>query len=179
MADNELVGRIERCHKEELQRFRRWFMDDANLYSAARPWRISNPMAKFGPVRSLTDRHAKLTFTADRAEMSYATDIPELTGFKITLSIAGHHRLMDSRVMLSMDETDAWLYAILGKEWADHSYHAGALSGVAVTGTTGLNKRATIYYYLYLSQDGKPIPRPEDESDIPLPPVNPDAFTTA
>jgi hypothetical protein len=175
MVDNELVGRLERRHADELQRFRRSLMDDANLYSAARPWDISNPMTKLGPLRSLTDRHANLTFTADRAEMAYASENPNLTGHKITLSIAGHHRMMNSRVMLSLDETDAWLYAILGKEWADHSYHAGALTGVS----TGLNKRATIYYYLYLSQDGDPITRPDDGNDVPLTLVNPEAFTTS
>jgi hypothetical protein len=105
----------------------------------------------------VSDRHTEITFGADRATLAHATGTPGLEGFKLTLSMAGHHRVMGGRVPLSVEETDAWLYAILGDEWADHSYHAGAMSGVH-------GRLATVFYLLYLSQDLHPIPQPPTDT---------------
>lgn len=168
MLTSELRRTIERRHRDALDRFRKTFMDDANLYSEHRPYKDTRPPS-LGPLKSVSDRHAEISFGADRATLSYATENPGLEGFKLTLSMAGHHRMMGSRIALSVEETDAWLYAILGDEWADHSYHAGAMSGVS-------NRLTTIFYMLYLSEDLVPLPQQGAEPSHDLVPVRPEAF---
>lgn len=169
MPTPELRKTIEKRHSDALSRFKRTFMDDANLFSEDRPYEGNRP-ANLGPLKSVTDRHAEITFGADRAKLSYATTTPGLPGFKLTLSMAGHHRMMGSRVPLSVEETDAWLYATFGDEWADHSYHAGAMSGVS-------GRFTTVFYLLYLSEDLQPIPQPQAETGYNMVPVQPEAFS--
>lgn len=173
MSTNELRRTIEKKHRDALDRFKGAFMDDAALFSESRRYG-ENRTQNIGSLKSVTDRHAELTFGADRATLSYATEVPGLSGFRITLSMAGHHRMMGSRVHLSVEETDAWLYSILGDEWADHSYHAGAMTGTSVGG--GASRLTTVYYLLYLSEDGQPIPQPPVATAYEHAPVQPDAF---
>lgn len=136
MSTYELRRTVEKKHRDSLDRFRRVFMDDENLFSENRQYETHMP-SHVGPLKSVSDRRAQLSFGGDRAILSCALETPGAQGYKITLSMAGHHRTMGSRVPLSVEETDAWLYAILGDEWADHSYHAGARSGVMTNGGYG------------------------------------------
>jgi hypothetical protein len=168
MADLTVRRTIEKRHGDALHQFRRVLLDDENLFSVARPYEDGRTPG-LGPLRSVTDRHADITFGGDRAELAYAVGDSTLEGYKLTLSMAGHHRLMGSRVPLSTEETDAWLYAILGTDWADHSYHIGALSGVE-------GRLTTVFYWLYLSENQEPIPCPVKDAEQPMAPVRAEAW---
>lgn len=169
MTDANVRRTIERRHGDALQQFRRVLLDEENLFSATRPYEVGRT-PDMGPLRSVTDRHANITFGGDRADLAYAVEDPELEGFKLTLSMAGHHRLMGSRVPLSTEETDAWLYAILGTDWADHSYHVGALSGVE-------GRLTTVFYWLYLSESHQPIPCPAKDVEQPMAPIRAEVWS--
>jgi hypothetical protein len=81
--------------------------------------------------RSLTDRHVNLTVGADVVDTGWFFQSPELAGSCVTVSIAGHHRQLGTRVSLPPGECDAWASEIVGDQWAPCLYRAGTLSGVA------------------------------------------------
>lgn len=148
-------------------------MSDDNLFDENRPHGEQRPL-NVGAFKSVSDKFAELTFGADRSRLSYIEETPGLAGYKVTVSMAGHHRVMRSRVPLSVQETDAWLYAILGDDWADHSYHGGAMTGVNEKG--GRGGLTTVYYMLFLSEELQPIPKPQAAPGYDLVPVQPNAF---
>ncbi|THJ64017.1 hypothetical protein E8P82_14905 [Arthrobacter echini] len=174
MPTQELCRTIERKHRDKLEQFKRAFMLDENVFDEDRPFGEYRPLNS-GPFRSVSDKFAELTFGADRTVLSYIEEKPGLAGYKVTLSMAGHHRVMGTRVPLSVEETDAWLYAILGNEWAAHSYHGGAMTGVNENG--GRGGLTTVYYMLFLTEDLQPMPRPDIPLGYDLVPVQPDTFT--
>ncbi len=163
---------IEKRHGDAIAGFRRSFLDEANLYWEDRTYRDVRESGDIplgiGPVRSVSDRHANITVEADLATLSYAVETPGLLGYKLTLSMAGHHRVLDTRVVLSVEETEAWAYAVLGDQWADHSYYGGLVSGPGRLGV--------VFYLLYLGEDFELIERPDVETFPGIVPVNVDAF---
>ena len=176
MPTQELRRTIERKHRDKLEQFRRAFMLEENVFDVHRPHGEQRPL-NVGPFRSVSDKFAELTFGADRSALSYIEETPGLAGYKVTISMAGHHRVMRTRLPLSVEETDAWLYAILGDEWAGHSYHGGAMTGVNENG--GRGGLTTVYYMLFLTDELRPMPRPDIPLGYDLAPVEPDAFTEA
>lgn len=78
---------------------------------------------------------------------------------------------MGGPTTLSTAEIDGWLYALLGEDPARFAYHAGAMSGSGPT-----PRLTTVYYFLYLDPERKPMPRPSDDEGVVLAPVDPAAF---
>jgi hypothetical protein len=176
MSTQEFRTVIEKKHRDKLEQFRRAIMREENLFDEDRPYGDHRPL-NIGAFRSVADKFAELTFGGDRSKLSYFEETPGLAGYKVTISMAGHHRVMRTRVPLSVEETDAWLYVILGDEWASHSYHGGAMTGVSETG--GRGGLTTIYYMLFLTEDLQPMIKPPIKVGYDLVPVQPDAFSEA
>jgi hypothetical protein len=169
----EMTALISKRNRDALDALRRGLFDEANLLSPANPYGTFRP-SKAGPLRSVTDRFTNLTFGADLGELAYVEGKPELEGYRITVSMAGHHRTMGTSTVLLTAETDAWLYALLGDDLARFAYHAGAMSG-----SGPVPRLTTIYYFLYLDADCKPMPLPVEHEGVPLAPVDPEAFSQA
>lgn len=118
-------------------------------------------------VRSLDDPRIEISLVGDIANLDWFTSTPGLKGQVLTLSIAGHHRLMKTRTSLATGEFDAWAAAVLGDDLVHHAYRAGTLSGSAPAGTamSAGERLMTVYYRLFLDEDGLPMERPEELSD--------------
>ncbi|MGF9663165.1 hypothetical protein AAIH25_15010 [Arthrobacter crystallopoietes] len=156
-------------HGDRLEKLRRTFLAPKNIVSELNPYG-RHRLAGLGPLPSVSDRHADVTVGAELADLAYAHDDLTLEGYKITLSLAAHDRILGGRITLDIDETDAWLYAVLGQTLADRAYHAGALSG------TEPHRLTTVFYYVYLDLHRQPVPRPETADDSFEVPVRPEAF---
>lgn len=166
----EMTALISKRNADVLDALRRKLFDESNILSPANPYEKFRPSTA-GPLRSVADRHTVITFGADLGELAYVEDKPEMEGRRITVSMAGHHRTMGGPTTLATAETDAWLYALLGEDLARFAYHAGAMSGSGPT-----PRLTTVYYFLYLDPDGKPMPKPSDDEGAVFAPVDPAAF---
>lgn len=158
-----------RKHAAEIRSFRR------NLFSHhadASDWlRTGDPsqmarIARLGPINSVVNRHAELTFVGDNADQAARLDDPSRDGTVLTLSVAAHHRQLRSRLAVDNGEAEAWIAEILGAEWAHQAWAAGALS------TTGephqsAQKLTTLFFYVFIGADGK-AQETAPEFDVPL-----------
>lgn len=161
MDVNELSARIQDKHRIALADFRRRLFGPeghSGLHNENDPDRR---IPGLGPLRSLEDRHADLTLSADVSDLDWFTEDSSETGSCVTVSIAGHHRVMGGRTSLPSGECDAWVQAILGVAWMDHVYRAGTLSGVA-------GRLSTVYYRLFLDTEGNPKDKPVGFQDMDL-----------
>ncbi|MFG2162786.1 hypothetical protein [Streptomyces olivaceus] len=168
------IRTVLRKHEEELRRFRQ------NLFSAVPPTELPNAMTKhiratgltapsgFGPVRSVTDRHAVLTVLGDISDQAVLLERPDREGSVLTLSVAARHKQLGTRQAADPAEAGAWVKAIVGSAWAPHVYTAGALSGFASGGAWTPRPLTTRYYYLFLSRDGVPHAEPEHQLGVEL-----------
>lgn len=109
------------------------------------------PSASF---RSLTDRHALISVVGDVCDTSWLEQNPDLAGSVMTLSIAGRHRLLGGRTSLPSGECDAWAIEIVGQERAPYLYRAGTLTGVA-------GRLSTVYYRVFMNDEGIPVAKPD------------------
>lgn len=118
-------------------------------------------------VRSLDDPRIEISLVGDIANLDWFTSTPGLMGQVLTLSIAGHHRVMKTRTSLATGECDAWAAAVLGEDLVSHAYRAGALSGSVPAGTAEPlgGRLMTVYYRLFLNENGLPMERPDEFSD--------------
>lgn len=118
-------------------------------------------------VRSLDDPRIEISLVGDIANLDWFTSTPGLKGRVLTLSIAGHHRLMKTRTSLASGECDAWAAAVLGEDQIRHAYRAGTLSGSVAAGTAAPvgGRLMTVYYRLFLDENGLPMERPDELSD--------------
>lgn len=153
MNVDELRARIRKLHAEELEGFRAWFMGPDGRTTAET---IVNPLERKIPnmgQRSLTDRHVDITIVADVADTAWMWNDEKLSGLCATVSFAGHHRQLGTRVSLPSGECDAWASEIMGEESAPYLYRAGTLSGAG--------RMSSVYYRLFLDKAGNPGPKPE------------------
>lgn len=154
MNINELSMRIQDKYRQTLTDFRRKILGEEGRSTALNQNDPHREIPSIGRIRSLEDKHVELTIVADAADLDWFAEDPALEGTCITVSMAGHHRLLGSRTSLPTGECDAWLRAILGAHWADHAYRAGTLSGVD-------GRLSTVYYRLFLDGDDCPMLRPD------------------
>ena len=156
MDVDELRRAIRRKHGDDLERFREWFLGPDGRTNDET---MGNPSARKIPgigKRSLTDRFVDLSIGADVVDTGWFFEDPVLEGSCITVSFAGHHRQLGTRVSLPSGECDAWACEIVGQDWAPYLYRAGTLSGVKSAG-----RLTTVYYRLFLDGAGAPIMKPE------------------
>ena len=148
-----------RKHDAELRAFRRRLFSesaDSTAWVGSRGAAQMPQLQPLGPVKSVTDRHAVLTIVADTADLGVMLDDPEYPGTLMTLSVAAHHRQLHTRLPVDPDEAAAWVTEVLGEEWSQHVYAAGALS------TTGNSARLTTqFFYVFVGKDGRPQVPPE------------------
>lgn len=153
MDVNELSARIQKKHREAIAGFRAKIFGPEGHSGAHNESDPDRRIPGLGPVRSLRDKHVDLTLGGDVADLSWLMEDPTVTGTCVTLSVAGHHRVMGGRASLPAGECDAWVQAIFDPGWMDHAHRAGTLSGVA-------GRLSTVYYRMFLDKDGKPMDRP-------------------
>lgn len=154
---------LTRKHDAEIRAFRRYLFTDeadstatiaaddgiAKILSGE-----SQALRRFGPVKSLTDRHAQLTIVADVVDQSVMLEDDHLSGSLLTLSVAAHHRQLHSRLTVNIEEATAWIRAILGPDWSNHVHAGGALS---TTGSgQGPQRLTTQFFYLFITPTGTP-----------------------
>lgn len=127
-------------------------------------------MPRISHVRSMDDHRIDISLVGDIAALDWFTSTPGLKGTVLTVSIAGHHRLMKTRTSLASGECDAWAGAVLGKDLIQHAYRAGTLSGHTPAGsrTPAGGRLTTVYYRLFLDENGQPMERPEAMNDSEL-----------
>lgn len=152
-----------RKHEAEIRAFRRYLFTDAADSTATIAAedgiaRIlsggSQTLQRFGPVKSVTDRHAQLTIVADVVEQGVMLEDDQLSGYQLTFSVAAHHRDLHTRLTVNLEEAVAWIRAILGPDWSEHVYSGGALS---TTGSgRGPQRLTTQFFYLFITPSGVP-----------------------
>lgn len=151
MADVRLQARK---HDSELRSFRRRLFaaeSDSTAWVGSGYVSQMAQLLRFGPVKSVTDRHAELTVVADTVDQAVMLEDPDQHGLILTLSVAAHHRMIHSRLPVDLGEAAAWMVEILGADWAGHAYSAGALST-----TGGSGRLTTQFFYIFIGPDGKP-----------------------
>ncbi|WP_236655448.1 hypothetical protein [Streptacidiphilus carbonis] len=124
--------------------------------------------SRFGPVRSVTDRHAVLTIAGDIIDQALLLEQPGREGSVLTLSVAARNKQLGTRLAVDPQEARAWVETILGPTWLPHIYSAGALSGVAKGGSSTPRPLTTRYYYLFLGADGLAHTEPEHQLGVTL-----------
>lgn len=157
-----------RKHATEIRQFRRDLfphISDSSAWVSTGDIKLMPELRRLGPVKSVTDRHAELTIVGDTTDQSAMLNDANKRGVIVTLSIAAHHRHLQSRLRVDRDEAVSWVIEILGDEWSTHAYAAGALS---TTGDKGAVPRLTTqYFYVFIDSDGRPQRAPEHFS-VPL-----------
>jgi hypothetical protein len=126
---------------------------------------------RFGPVRSVIDRHAVLTIVGDISDQAMLLKRPGREGSILTLSVAAQHKQLRTRTAVDPQEARAWVEAIVGPTWLPHVYSAGALSGFARGGSPTPRPLTTRYFYLFLGPDGLAHAEPEHELGVTLTPL--------
>ncbi|MDO5863447.1 MULTISPECIES: hypothetical protein [Paenarthrobacter] len=165
MEINALTVQIQDKYRKELADFRKKVLGPEGQSHAGNQHESRRELPRFGPVRTLTDSKVDLTIVADTSDLDWFAEDPSLVGQRcITISIAGHHRLMGNRTSLPSGECDAWVQAILGLGWTEHVYRAGTVSGVA-------GRPSTVYYRLFLDAESNPRERPEKFKDKEMRPL--------
>lgn len=154
MDVDELRAQIKRKYGKDVEAFRTRVLSpegrtgpDTSIEAGKSPM----PSASF---HSLTDRHALISIAGDVCDTSWLEQDPDLTGSVMTLSIAGRHRQLGGRMSLPSGECDAWAMEIVGTERAPYLYRAGTLTGVA-------GRLSTVYYRVFLDQEGSPAMKPQ------------------
>ncbi|MFE9424121.1 hypothetical protein ACFYNO_14280 [Kitasatospora sp. NPDC006697] len=166
------IRTVLRKHEEELRLFRRNLFStepaDSGLTSVL-PQTVLEQLRtegqvmphRFGPVRSVTDRHAVLTIVGDITDQAALLGKPGQEGAVLTLSVATRHKQLRTRQPVDLEEARAWVEAIVGPGWLPHFYSAGALSGSTTGGTSTPKPLMTQYFYMFLGRDGVPHAEPE------------------
>lgn len=163
MSVLEIAQRIKAEHGPSLDAFHRRVFDPSNLRTAKRPLTEEDPAEAGGPWNSIVNQRHLVTITASLSDLALAAEDAALHGFQMLFSIAGHDRRDSSRISLSDDERDAWLYAFAGPEQGRKSYHLGAKAERS-------GSPRTDYYASFFDEDRQPIPKPNQH---PLPVSDP------
>lgn len=176
------IRTVLRKHEDELRHFRRNLFStepaDSGLISTLPKGVLEQLRAegktaphRFGPVRSVIDRHAALTIVGDIIDQAALLDRPGREGAVLTLSVAARHKQLGTRQAVDLGEARAWVEAIVGPKWLPHFYSAGALSGSTAGGTSPSRSLTTQYFYLFLGADGVPHAEPEHQLGVQLTPL--------
>lgn len=102
--------------------------------------RESQTPQRFGPVGSVTDRHAQLTIVADVFNQAVMLEDDQLSGSLLTFSVASHDRQLHSRLTINFEEAVAWIRAVGSGQ--------------------GPQRLTTQFFYLSITPAGKPHDRP-------------------
>ncbi|MFK0003130.1 hypothetical protein ACIQTZ_14055 [Paenarthrobacter sp. NPDC090520] len=113
---------------------------------------------------SVSDRHAAISVVGDVAELAWLQENPELSGYVMTLSIAGRHKILGERISLPSGECDAWISEIVGEDLLPFLYRAGSLSG--------MGRVSTVYYKVFMDESRSPIMKPAGVDHPQLRPLN-------
>lgn len=160
---------LTRKHETEIRAFRRYLFTDAadSTATIAADDGIalilsgkSQTLQRFGPVKSVTDRHAELTIVADVVEQAVMLEDDQLSGSLLTFSVASHHRQLHSRLTVNLEEAAAWIRTILGPNWSEYVYAGGALS--TTRSGQGPQRLTTQFFYLFITPSGKPHDPPDN-----------------
>lgn len=168
---NELTAQIRAKHRRVLASFLKEIHGPGGRTDAHN---VDDPSRRNIPriphVQSMDDPRVDISLVGDIAALDWFTSTPGLKGSVLTISIAGHHRLMKTRTSLPTGECDAWAGAVLGEDLIKHAYRAGTLSGSTPCGgaTPAGGRLTTVYYRLFLDENGHPMERPEAMSDREL-----------
>jgi hypothetical protein len=161
---NDLSEQIRAKHRRILVSF---------LYDIHGPWghtdayNVDDPSRRNMPciprIRSLEQPRINISLVGDIAALDWFTSTPGLKGSVLTISIAGHHRLVKTRTSLATGECDAWATAVLGDDLIKHAYRTGSPNDAAPTMTTAPagNRLTSVHYQLFLDENGQPMERPE------------------
>ncbi|MFI6118038.1 hypothetical protein [Kitasatospora sp. NPDC051164] len=167
------IRTVLRKHEEELRLFRRSLFStdpaDSGLVSVLPAETVLEQLRaaggvmprSFGPVRSVTDRHAVLSIIGDITDQSVLLEKPGQQGAVLTFSVATRHKQLRTRQPVDLEEAKAWVEAIVGPDWLPHFYSAGALSGSTTGGPSTPKPLTTQYFYMFLGADGVPHAEPE------------------
>ena len=157
MNVDELRQTIRKKYGEDLLLFRDRLLGPDGRTDAENS---SNPLERNIPSmgeRSVTDRFVDISVIADVADTGWLWNNHALPGSCITISFAGHHRQLGTRVSLPSGECDAWASEIVGNAWAPFLYRAGTLSGPS--------RLSTAYYRVFLDEHGSPVMKPAAVQD--------------
>lgn len=176
------IRAVLRKHQEDLRRFRQSLFStdpaDSGLASVLPATVLEQLRAdgrtmprRFGPVRSVTDRHAVLSVVGDITDQAMLLERPGREGSVLTLSVAAQQKQLGTRQACDPAEARAWVEAIVGPRWVPHVYSAGALSGLAKGGSSTSRPLTTRYFYLFLGPDGVPHAEPEHQLGMQLSPL--------
>lgn len=154
MDIDQLARTIRQKHRREISALHHELFGEDGTLSKQTIDNENRKTPRIGPVASLTERFTKLTIVADMADLAFLDQNPSLEGTCVTVSIAGHHRVMDSRVPVNIAEAKAWIRVVLGDKWAPHAYQQGTLSGVG-------GRATTMYFRLFLDAGYRPCTRPD------------------
>lgn len=152
MNVGELRAKIRTRHANSVERFRAAVLGpegrngpDTMAVNGRSPFpSISHP--------SVSDRHAAISVVGDVADLAWLQENPELSGFVMTLSIAGRHRVLGQRMSLPSGECDAWISEIVGEDLLPFVYRAGSLSGTGMV--------STVYYKIFMDEHKSAITKP-------------------
>lgn len=120
---------------------------DAGSGRARHTWRL-------GPVVSLENSFIKVTMVADLIGIAWLTSGRGPEGIAVTVVVVGHRTETGIRVAVTTSESDAWLHALLGREWTEHAYRL-----VETAQSSDSPPAAT--YRLFLDPQQNAIERPE------------------
>lgn len=157
----QLLARIQRRHGRDVHQLRQ------GIFRAEPISRQNLPPTL--EANSLTDRHTRITLSADMADVP--SDLPGWPPHHaiVTVSIAGHHRtLARQRLLVDPAEEEAWVRAALGPAWSPHAYAAGCMTRVT-------NSPGAWHYNLILDENRQPTAWPPgDPWPVELRQLDPD-----
>nr|WP_029183178.1 hypothetical protein [Streptomyces clavuligerus] len=176
------IRTVLRKHESELRRFHRGlFSTDpaGSVFASVVPVAVLERLKaegravphRFGPVRSVTDRHVTLLIVGSIEDQAVLLERPGQAGSVLTLSVSATHGRLGTRQAVDSAEARAWVEAIVGPSWLPHVYAAGNLSGSAGPGVSPSKAKTTTYFYLFLGPDGVPHAEPEHQLRVKMVPL--------
>jgi hypothetical protein len=77
---------------------------------------------RFGPEASMCNNSLKVTIVADLIGIAWLTAGRGPEGVAVTVVVVGHRSQTGTRAVVSQTESDAWLRALLGRQWSALAY---------------------------------------------------------
>jgi hypothetical protein len=110
---------------------------------------------RFGPEASMCNNSLKVTIVADLIGISWLTAGHGPEGVAVTVIVVAHRSQTGTRAALTQTESDAWLRALLGRQWSALAYR------LVETHKTG-DGPPEATYRLFLNRQQHAIVKPEE-----------------